>query len=631
MKKSFTVCALAVAAIACQKQEAFTPSELVEASFSVGVPTKTIMDADGGMSWKDSDQLSVFTDTDASDQKTNYKFTVQSLSEDLHSAVFSADVVSNPQRTTVYAIYPYADSRSDNEITGKAVSLSYPINQTYLSTRLLMAGKGSVSGNDFSQVSLQMQQLTWVWDITIDNPAEKSIASVELKAAEQIFPYKGTLDLTSDQMAVDVTEYRSSLQYNFSAIQTGKSVLARFPVFPMEAHADMDLDVIVRFEDGAKEVFSRKAPAKATEAGKRYHNTYTLGQGVYDDMPDGYVLVKKGEDLRAKLNSQMNSESVTEVKLYLESSPTEVLSYSLGATRINPTKSVYIRSNPADVKPVISASAGCTFEITAANASISAVSLKNVEINHTGSGDFMQISNSGISLSKVEIDNCILRGYKKTMLHTKGTNSVVENTAVNIDEFIINNSIIRMPNFGKDPALFQLRSANDTPDCVKKIYITNSTLEGIMYLIYSKMTASAGKVDYKICNNTFVNTRGNDDGYFVCFANGVKGTIDISSNLFGGTCTATKHNLCKNNLVTLTYADNYATSDWKTFADGTKNGTDFIENVTGTNAEVFTDLANFDLTLKPGTAAYGANAGDPRWLPTSSAGLGDLEIEDTEY
>ena len=28
---------------------------------------------------------------------------------------------------------------------------------------------------------------------------------------------------------------------------------------------------------------------------------------------------------------------------------------------------------------------------------------------------------------------------------------------------------------------------------------------------------------------------------------------------------------------------------------------------------------------------YGANAGDSRWLPTSSAGLGDLEIEDTEF
>ena len=36
MKKIFAMCAMAVAAIACQKQDAFTPSELVETSFSVG-------------------------------------------------------------------------------------------------------------------------------------------------------------------------------------------------------------------------------------------------------------------------------------------------------------------------------------------------------------------------------------------------------------------------------------------------------------------------------------------------------------------------------------------------------------------------------------------------------------------
>ena len=62
MKKIFVMCAMAVAAIACKKQEAFAPSELVEVSLTVGVPTKTVMDADGGMFWTNSDDLSVFTD-----------------------------------------------------------------------------------------------------------------------------------------------------------------------------------------------------------------------------------------------------------------------------------------------------------------------------------------------------------------------------------------------------------------------------------------------------------------------------------------------------------------------------------------------------------------------------------------
>lgn len=636
MKKYFTLCVVAIAAIACQKQETFTPSNLVEASFTVGVSTKTSMDANGGMTWKDSDDMSVFTDTDDADQATNYKFTVKSLSDDSRSAVFTGSVTSNPQRTTIYAIYPHADSRKDNAVTATRVEVSYnggEMNGDFVSTRLIMAGKGAVSGDDFSQVSMQMQQLTWVWDITINNPQAKPIKAVQLSAAESIFPCAGTVDLTADAFVVVPSFYRAALQYNFSKVQTGETVLARFPILPMEAHADVDLDVVVKFEDGTKEVFSRKAPAKATEAGKRYHNTYTLGQGVYDDMPEGWTLVNRSQVLGTVLKNQINDPDITEVKLYLESSPIEQINHVLGANRINPTKPIYIRSNPANLKPIISAQAGATFEIRASDISISTLSIKNVEINHTGGGDFIQISNKGVTLSKVEIDNCILIGYRKSMLTTKGTNTPtdVSSTSVQVDEFIINNSIIRMPNFAMDPALFNLRSENAAPDCVKKIYITNTTFDGIMYLIYSKMTSSAGTVDYKICNNTFVNTKGKDDGYFVNFENGVKGTINISSNIFGGTSNVTTHNLCKKNLVTLTYEDNYATSDWKTFENGTKNGIDFIENTTGTNSEVFTDLANFDLTLKPGTAAYGANAGDPRWLPTSSAGLGDLEIEDTEY
>ena len=267
MKKYFTLCAVAIAAIACQKQETFTPSNLVEASFTVGVSTKTSMDANGGMTWKDSDDMSVFTDTDEVDLTTNYKFTVQSLSDDSRSAVFTGSVTSNPQRTTIYAIYPHADSRKDNALTAKRVEVSYnggEMNGDFVSTRFIMAGKGAVSGDDFSQVCMQMQQLTWVWDITIYNPQAKPIKAVQLSAAESIFPCAGTVDLTADAFVVVPSFYRAALQYNFTKVQTGETVLARFPIFPMEAHADVDLDVVVKFEDGTKEVFSRKAPAKAT-------------------------------------------------------------------------------------------------------------------------------------------------------------------------------------------------------------------------------------------------------------------------------------------------------------------------------------------------------------------------------
>ena len=100
--------------------------------------------------------------------------------------------------------------------------------------------------------------------------------------------------------------------------------------------------------------------------------------------------------------------------------------------------------------------------------------------------------------------------------------------------------------------------------------------------------------------------------------------------MFGGSNNVTPIGLLAKNLVTASYSNNFATSDWKSTFTNYEETTDFLE-VTSANADVFTDLANFDLTLKSGTTAYGNNVGDPRWLSGSSAGLGDLEIEDTEY
>lgn len=622
------MCAMAVAAIACQKQDVFTPSELVETSFSVGVPTKTAMDPDGGMTWKDSDELSVFTDTDAADHRTNYKFTVKSLSGAAENAVFTGKVAANSQRSAVCAIYPYSASHDGNtELSAKTVNISYPITDKWLYLNLKMAGKGTVSGNDFSQTSLHMQQLTWVWDITIANPEHKSIASVELRASEEIFPNEGNLDFTADCLAVESTKYNSSLVYNFSDVQTGESVLARFPILPMEAHADVDLDVIVRFADGAKEIFSRKAPAKATEAGKRYHNTYTLGEG----MPDDYRLVKSTENLRSILNNRMTNENYKEVKLYLESSPTEALSYSFGSSRINPTKSIYIRSNPKNVRPVISVSSGGTFDINS-ECSIPCISLKNVEITTKTSSNssFCYISSNNGKLNTLELENCVLKNYKKALFTT-----TVTKTGIACDNIIVNNCIMRWATVDNPSVAFIQIENNE--DAVPNISVTNSTFERAIYLINCKMTS--GSVNYVIRNNTFVNSVAVSDGFFVTISSdSLSGTVDVSSNLFGGTMDQTKFNMLRvgnenpSEMISTSYSDNYATSEWREkFTHSGKNGSVDIVTKTATNAEVFNDLANFGLTLKSGTTAYEANAGDPRWLPTSSAGLGDLEIEDTEY
>ncbi|MBR5103520.1 MAG: DUF5123 domain-containing protein [Bacteroidales bacterium] len=629
MKKYFTLCAVAIAAIACQKQDALVSPELIDVDLQIGVPTKTAIDANGGMTWKSFDELSVFSDTDVADGQTNYLFTVKELSADSESAVFNGSVCSNEQRTAVYAFYPYNAKYTGTKLTG--VTISYDITDSWLYPRLLMAGKGSVAGNDFDNASVEMKQLTWLWDITIENTSDMAITSVALQGADKIFPYIGDLDLSAKEIAVDPStyQYRQTLTYMFSLPKAGEDVVARFPIFPMEANGDADLDVIVTFEDGTKEVFSRKAPAKATEAGKRYHNTYTIGEGEYDHMPKGYVLVRRGEDLRSKINNSTASE----VKLYLESSPTEAIAYSLGSGRINPTKSIYIKSNPEHVKPVINGGAGCSFEITAADLTGLTFSFKNVEFNNTSNGDFLQISNNGVSINLFEIDNCVFRGYRHSLVRTGGNNvpSGVSFTGATISNIKINNSIFRMnavTDEGKALLYFQKQEDN-----IGSVSVTNSTFEKTLYLLVNNMVSASGTVDVDIHKNTFVNTTGkisNGRTYFVRFANGVRGTIDITNNLFGGSNNVTPIGLLAKNLVTASYSNNFATSDWKSTFTNYEETTDFLE-VTSANADVFTDLANFDLTLKSGTTAYGNNVGDPRWLSGSSAGLGDLEIEDTEY
>ena len=629
MKKYFTICAVAIAAIACQKQDALVSTELIDVDMNIGVPTKTAIDENGGMTWKSADELSVFTDTDAADGQTNYKFTVTELSVDAESAVFSGSVADNAQRTAVYAFYPYNSKYTGTTLT--AVTISYDITDSWLHSRLLMAGKGSVAGNDFDNASVELKQLTWLWDITIENSSDNAIASVALKAAEKIFPYIGDLDLTADEIAVDPStyQYRQTLTYKFSSPVAGENVVARFPIFPMQANGDVDLEVIVTFVDGTKEIFARKAPAKATEAGKRYHNTYTIGKGEIDYMPDGYTLVKKGDDLRSKITNS----TANEVKLYLESSATEAITYSFGSGRINPTKSIYIKSNPEHVKPIINNGAGCSFEITAADLSGLTLSFKNIEINNSVNGDFIQISNNGVSIDLIEIDNCVFRGFRHSLVRTGGNNvpNGVTFSAATISKIKINNSIFRMnavTDSGKALLYFQKQGDN-----IGSVSVTNSTFENTLYFILNNMTSSSGTVDVDIHNNTFVNTAGKENSgrtYFVRFVNGVKGSIDITGNLFGGSNNVTTIGLLAKNMVTASYSNNYATSDWKSTFTNYEGTVDFLEE-TSANANVFTNLAGFDLTLKSGTTAYGNNAGDPRWLPGASAGLGDLTIEDTEY
>ena len=320
--------------------------------------------------------------------------------------------------------------------------------------------------------------------------------------------------------------------------------------------------------------------------------------------------VASGSDLAQEIKSRMNNAKYRTVKLELESSPSSALEYSIGSSRINPTKSICLKADPENVKPVVKGSAGCTFEITAANLDNLTFSFKNLEFqaNSNSNADFFQVSNNGVSIRLLEIDNCILKTYKHSLIRTKGNNipSGVSFSGAVISEIRFNNSIFRMKapsDNGK--ALVYLQQTGDN---VNKVSVTNSTFENSIYLLVNNMYSSSGSVDVSICNNTFVNTAGTGTSYFVRFVNGVKGTLNIQDNLFGGTSNFVTSALVSNNQVTKTVRNNYCTEGW--YKETAKD----LVTVTSTDAEVFTDLTNFDLTLKSGTTAYSANVGDPRWI-----------------
>lgn len=320
--------------------------------------------------------------------------------------------------------------------------------------------------------------------------------------------------------------------------------------------------------------------------------------------------VASGSDLAREITSRMSNDKYRTIKLELESSPISALEYSIGSSRINPTKSILLKGNPDNVRPVVKGSAGCTFEITAANIDNLRFSFKNLEFqaNSSSNSDFFQISNNGVSIDLFEIDNCILRTYKHSLIRTKGNNipSGVSFSGAVISEIKINNSIFRMKapsDNGK--ALIYLQQTGDN---VNKVSVTNSTFENSIYLLVNNMYSSSGSVDVYICNNTFVNTSGTGTSYFVRFVNGVKGTLNIQDNLFGGTSNFVTSALVSNNQVTKTVRNNYCTEGW--YKETAK---DFV-TISSSDADVFTDLTNFDLTLKSGTTAYSANVGDPRWI-----------------
>ena len=264
---------------------------------AVSSSTRLSVAPDGTTAWVAGDRIALWSDADGSEP---YLFSATSVSG--HNATFEGEVDSRPSRKTVYAIYPYSSYISDeilfrsecrvpgfeSEWNPGSVRVEVPLTQISGEVYALLAGKGSVSGNNFSGTTVTMNHLTSIWDFVITNPLGRIIESVSVKASSNLFPYAGDIDLTAgDPSDVTYTAWTDSLTVRFPEGDASATVRARLFLLPLAPRSADRVQIRVRFKGGDGEVFSRSWPGSGTVAGGRYTSSMTLGSGtpVFDTAP----------------------------------------------------------------------------------------------------------------------------------------------------------------------------------------------------------------------------------------------------------------------------------------------------------------------------------------------------------
>lgn len=605
-----------------------TSGNTVPVSISIANPaTKVDVAADGKVSWEENDKVSVFTDTDADDMAGNYEFSVEDLRENNKVASFNGDVADNAARKAVYVVYPYDEAYNDG--AANALTVGVPAVQTAGedSRYVLMAGKGAVSGNDFSGASVGMNHLCWIYDVTVDNTAHKNISAVCLEASSAVFAVKGILDATADAPAVSASEFTKSVTVEYPSVQSASNLSARFVLLPVDCEAtDFHIDIV--YEDQSFERFTFSGKTISADAGSRYTNSVKVGEGQTSDIPKGYRLVSAGANIATAISNAITAGDEV-VKLWLESSPSTSVAFST-TSRIFPTRSIYISSDPANKKPTITIGASAAIS-PKSNCNIEMLHFENVifKQSDTGAGDFLYIDTSqetganNVSIGSLEIENCEFTNFKYSLVRTSSLTA-----GMKIDRIVFNNSIWTSKS-SFDAARAWIHLVNNA-DKMREIRITNSTLIGCGCLLFTKMNnTSKVSIDYTFSNCTFGNTKNtsSSNNYLFNIESGtLTGKVAVKENLFAGTHTlksgVTDFMLLRegsNSNYVNTIADNYYTATWR----GTWNIDltsrnylfDILTNQTQTdNAALVPNAAAGDFTVASGSDVYVNQIGDPRWI-----------------
>jgi hypothetical protein len=231
-----------------------------------------------------------------------------------------------------------------------------------------------------------------------------------------------------------------------------------------------------------------------------------------------------------------------------------------------------------------------------ASGNIDSLNFSDLSIATDGNANyFMNIGHVTV-IGNVKVQNCITKGvFNNSFIRLKTSGAEIKN-------LLINNCIIDSFGIGAKYAVLYASGSNKA--LIDNITIQNSTFYSIYYFI--RQDGITG-TSLNINNCTFDNMI-NQGGYFVNYSGTFPATFNIMNTILGSTLDPTNANGIKSS-GNAVLSNTYTTSDCVFSANPITGANSY----SGTAANLFTDPANGDFTIKDNSFAGKNTAGDPRW------------------
>jgi hypothetical protein len=230
-----------------------------------------------------------------------------------------------------------------------------------------------------------------------------------------------------------------------------------------------------------------------------------------------------------------------------------------------------------------------------ATGSIDSLHFIDLTIAKDGASYFMNIGHATV-IGNLTVENCNTQGvFSNSFIRLKTAGAEI----INLD---INNCIIDSFGIGAKYAIIYASASNSAK--IDNINIQNSTFYSLYYFIRQDgITGTSLNI-----NNCTFNDMINNGGYFINYSGTFPSTFNIMNTILGKTIDPTNANGIKSS-GNASLSNTYITSDCVFSANPITGATSYA----GTAADLFTDPANGDFTIKDNSFAGKSTAGDPRW------------------